>query len=45
MVDQLARVDGLGPAGEIRLVPDLSAALCSQRRRWTVDMRTLEGEP
>jgi glutamine synthetase len=49
MLDQLARVDGLGPVGEIRLVPDPDTftvlPYAPHAAAMTVDMRTLDGEP
>jgi glutamine synthetase len=49
MLDQLARVEGLGPVGEIRLVPDPDTftvlPYAPHAAAMTVDMVTLEGEP
>src|ERR1043166_4843171 len=49
MLDQLQRVDGIGPVGEIRLVPDPDTftllPYAPHAAAMTVDMRTLEGEP
>ena len=49
MLDQLARVEGLGPVGEIRLVPDPATftvlPYAPRTAAMTVDMLTLEGEP
>jgi len=49
MLDQLQRVEGMGPVGEIRLVPDPDTftvlPYAPHAAAMTVDMRTLEGEP
>lgn len=49
MLDQLTRVEGLGPVGEIRLVPDPETFVvlpyAPRTAAMTVDMRTLEGAP
>ncbi len=49
MLDHLAPYEGMGPVGEIRLVPDLSTFVISPYAPRTglvlVDMVTLEGQP
>ena len=49
MLDQLAPVDGMGPVGEIRLVPDPASfrilPYAPNTAAMTVDMITLEGAP
>jgi glutamine synthetase len=49
MLDHLATVDGMGPVGEIRLVPDPTTFSISPYAPHTgtvlVDMQTLEGQP
>jgi glutamine synthetase len=49
MLDHLASVDGMGPVGEIRLVPDPStfaiAPYASHTATVLVDMQTLDGQP
>jgi glutamine synthetase len=49
MLDHLAPFDGMGPVGEIRLVPDLSTFVVAPYAPHSgvvlVDMVTLEGEP
>ena len=49
MLDQLATVDGLGPVGEIRLVPDPATftvlPYAPRAAAMTTDMRTLDGAP
>jgi glutamine synthetase len=49
MLDHLASVDGMGPVGEIRLVPDPTTFAIAPYAPHTgtvlVDMQTLDGEP
>ncbi len=49
MLDQLAAVDGMGPVGEIRLVPDPATFVilpyAPRSAAMTVDMLKLDGEP
>ncbi|HMC08316.1 MAG TPA: glutamine synthetase family protein, partial [Actinomycetota bacterium] len=49
MLDRLAPVEGMGPVGEIRLVPDPSTFVVAPYAPATgvvlVDMRTLDGQP
>ncbi len=49
MLDHLASVDGMGPVGEIRLVPDPSTFAIAPYAPHTatvlVDMQTLDGQP
>ena len=49
MLDHLASVDGMGPVGEIRLVPDPSTFTIAPYAPHTgtvlVDMQTLDGQP
>src|SRR5438105_8145583 len=49
MLDHLATVDGLGPVGEIRLVPDPTTFTIAPYAPHTgtvlVDMQTLDGKP
>jgi len=49
MLDHLASVDGMGPVGEIRLVPDPSTFTVAPYAPHTgtvlVDMQTLDGQP
>src|SRR5262250_3318690 len=49
MLDQLTSVEGMGPVGEIRLVPDPETFVvlpyAPHAAAMTVDMRTLDGEP
>ena len=49
MLDQLTSVEGMGPVGEIRLVPDPETFVvlpyAPHTAAMTVDMRTLDGEP
>ncbi len=49
MLDQLQPVEGMGPVGEIRLVPDASTftvlPYAPHAAAMTVDMRTLDGAP
>jgi glutamine synthetase len=49
MLDQLTRVEGMGPVGEIRLVPDPDTftvlPYAPHTAAMTADMRTLDGAP
>src|SRR5437667_12656904 len=49
MLDHLASVDGMGPVGEIRLVPDPTTFTIAPYAPHTgtvlVDMQTLDGKP
>src|SRR5437879_11266061 len=49
MLDHLASVDGMGPVGEIRLVPDPTTFAIAPYAPHTgtvlVDMQTLDGQP
>src|SRR5207237_4479772 len=49
MLDHLATVDGMGPVGEIRLVPDPTTFTIAPYAPHTgtvlVDMQTLDGQP